>query len=172
MRSDRINFFAVVTAGAGFLGFIGVFADWFSVSYVASGTKVVLDFYGTVDGTGAIAAAAGLGALAFGCAYILLRDPDIRRITSLLMVLSSVLLLVLSMIGFTRVEEAIGGPNPLLPGVEGETTYVATYAIGLPISFTAGFLAMVASVLLVARRESGLEDTGEHTPETPPAASD
>lgn len=158
MRSDRINFLAVVTAGAGLLGFIGVFADWFSVSYVASGTQVVLDFYGTVDGTGSIAAAAGLGALTFGCAYMLLRDPAIRRISSLLMVISSILLLVVSMIGYTRVDEVIGGPDPFLPGVEGQTPYVATFAVGLSISFVSGIIAMVASVLLVARREAGTED--------------
>ncbi|MGH2679558.1 MAG: hypothetical protein ACRDG8_03610 [Actinomycetota bacterium] len=161
MRSERIDFLAVVTAGAGLVGFLGVFADWFSVSYVASGVQIVLDFYGTVDGTGAIAAAAGLGALAFGCAYMLLRDPDIRRITALLMVISGILLLVMSTIGFTRVEEAIGGPDPLLPGVEGSTTFVATYAVGLPISFVAGLLATVASVLLVARREVGAEDAAD-----------
>ena len=76
-----------MTAGAGLVGFIGVFADWFSVSYQTSGAQVVLDFYGTADGTGAIAVAASLGALMFGCAYILLQDPQIRKITALLMVL-------------------------------------------------------------------------------------
>jgi hypothetical protein len=158
MGSERINFLAVVTAAAGLLGFIGVFADWFSLSYVASGTKVVIDFYGTIDGTGAIAAAAGLGALGFGCAYMLLSDPDIRRVTSLLMVISSVLLLVVSVIGFMRVGDAIGKTDPFLPGAEGETPFVATFAIGLGMSFLGGIIATVASVLLVGRREAGLED--------------
>ena len=73
MRSDRINFLAVVTAVAGLVGFIGVFANWFSLAYQASGTQIVLEFDGTADGTGAIAVAASLGALTFGCAYMLLR---------------------------------------------------------------------------------------------------
>ena len=60
---------AVAFAVAGLIGFIGVFADWFSLAYEVSGTKVVLDFYGTADGTGAIAVAASLGALMFGCAF-------------------------------------------------------------------------------------------------------
>ncbi len=158
MRSARISFLAVVTAGAGLVGFIGVFADWFSVAYEVSGTKVVLDFYGTADGTGAIAVAASLGALMFGCAYMLLEDPQIRRITALLMVLSGVTLLIVSVIGFTRVDEAIGAPNPFLPGVEGEARYTATVAIGLGISFLAGVIATVASVLLVSRREAGVEE--------------
>ncbi len=158
MRSSRISFLAVVTAGAGLVGFIGVFADWFSLAYEVSGTKVVLDFYGTADGTGAIAVAASLGALMFGCAYMLLQDPQIRRITALLMVLSSITLLIVSAIGFTRVDEAIGAPNPFLPGVEGEATYTATVAIGLGISFLAGVIATVASILLVSRREAGVEE--------------
>lgn len=157
MRSARISFLAVVTAGAGLVGFIGVFADWFSLAYEVSGTKVVLDFYGTADATGAIAVAASLGALMFGCAYMLLQDPQIRRITALLMVLSAVTLLVVSVIGFTRVDEAIGAPNPFLPGVEGEARYTATVAIGLGISFLAGVIATVASILLVSRREAGVE---------------
>jgi len=157
MRSARISFLAVVTAGAGLVGFIGVFADWFSLAYEVSGTKVILDFYGTADGTGAIAVAASLGALMFGCAYMLLQDPQIRRITALLMVLSSVTLLVVSVIGFTRVDEAIGAPNPFLPGVEGEARYTATVAIGVGISFLAGVIATVASILLVSRREAGVE---------------
>ncbi len=53
--------------------------------------------------------------------------------------------------------EAIG-PSPLLPGAEGATEFTATVAIGLGISFVSGILATVASVLLVARREAGLED--------------
>jgi len=158
MRSARISFLAVVTAGAGLVGFIGVFADWFSLAYEVSGTTVVLDFSGTADGTGAIAVAASLGALVFGCAYILLQDPQIRRITALLMVLSSVTLLVVSVIGFTRVGEAVGAPNPFLPGVEGSAVWEAAPAIGLGISFLAGILATVASVLLVGRREAGVEE--------------
>jgi len=158
MRSARISFLAVVTAGAGLVGFIGVFADWFSVGYVANGSKIVLDYYGTADGTGAIAVAASLGALMFGCAYMLLQDPQIRRITALLMVLCGVVLLVASTVGFTRIDEAIGAPNPLLPGAEGTTRYTATVAFGLGLSFVAGVIATVASILLVGRRESGQEE--------------
>ncbi len=158
MRSDRINFLAVVTAVAGLVGFIGVFANWFSLAYQASGTEIILEFDGTADATGAIAVAASLGALTFGCAYILLQDPAIRRMTALLMVISSVVLLIVSAIGFTRVDEAIGAPNPFLPGVEGAALWEATPAIGLGISFLAGILAMVASVLLVGRREAGVEE--------------
>ena len=37
MRSERINFLAVVTAVAGLTGFIGVYAKWFSYSYPVAG---------------------------------------------------------------------------------------------------------------------------------------
>ncbi|HET9671764.1 MAG TPA: hypothetical protein VFQ40_02810 [Actinomycetota bacterium] len=157
MRSERINFLASVTAAAGLVGFIGVFSDWFSIAYEVSGVRIQLDYYGTADGTGAIAVAASLGALMFGCAYMLLQDPQIRRITALLMVLSSVVLLISATIGFTRVGEAVGAPRPFLPGVEGEAPFTATWAIGLGVSFLAGVIATVASILLVSRREQGLE---------------
>lgn len=163
MRSERINFLASVTAAAGLVGFIGVFADWFSIAYEISGTTVELQYYGTADGTGAIAVAASLGALMFGSAYMLLQDPQIRRITVLLMALSSIVLLVASTIGFTRVGEAVGAPRPFLPGVAGEAPYTATFAIGLGISFLSGLIATVASILLVSRREQGLE-VDEPTP--------
>lgn len=160
MRSERINFLAVVTAVAGLTGFIGVYAKWFSYSYPVEGGTVTIYLDGTWDGTGAIAVSAGIGALLFGCAYMLLTDPAIRRIVALLMVLSSVVLLIVSAIGFTRVVETIG-PSPLLLGAEGETPFSATVAIGLGISLVSGIIATVASVLLVARREAGLEDAAD-----------
>ena len=160
MRSERINFLAVVTAVAGLTGFIGVYAKWFSYSYPVDGGTVTIYLDGTWDGTGAIAFAAGIGALLFGCAYILLTDPAIRRIVALLMVISSMVLLVCSAIGFTRVDETIGA-NPLLPGAEGLTPFEATVAIGLAMSLASGIIATVASVLLVARREAGLEEPVE-----------
>jgi hypothetical protein len=162
MRSERINFLAVVTAVAGLAGFIGVYAKWFSYSYPVDGGTVTIYLDGTWDGTGAVALAAGIGALLFGCAYMLLADAAIRRIVALLMVISSVVLLVASAIGFTRVVETIGS-NPLLPGAEGQTPFEATVAIGLGMSLASGIIATVASVLLVGRREAGIEDVPEMT---------
>jgi hypothetical protein len=156
-RAERINFLASVTAAAGLVGFIGVFADWWKVTYPASGVPVTIGIYGSEDGTGAIALAAGLGALMFGAAYILLQDPKIRRMTALLMVISSVALFLASAIGFTRVDEVVG-PSPLLPGVEGTAPYEATISLGLAISFLSGLIATVAAILLVSRREQGLEE--------------
>jgi hypothetical protein len=156
MRSDRINFHAVITATAGLVGFVGVYAKWFSYSYPVDGGVVTIYLDGTWDATGALAVAGGLGAMLFGCAYILLIDPAIRRISALLMVLSSVVLLLSSVIGFTRVAETIG-PSPLLLGTEGATEFRATVSIGLGISLLSGILATTASVLLVARREAGTE---------------
>jgi hypothetical protein len=163
MRSDRINFLAVATATAGLTGFVGVYAKWFSYSYPVDNGIVTIYLDGTWDVTGALALAGGLGALMFGCAYILLSDPAIRRLTVLLMVLSSVVLLLASAIGFTRVAETIG-PSPLLLGAEGRTEFHGTVAIGLGISLVSGILATAASVLLVGRREAGVEpaDTRVH----------
>ena len=160
MRSERINFLASVTAAAGLVGFIGVFADWFKIQYPVAGREIVLGLYGSEDGTGAIALAAGIGALLFGSAYILLKDPQIRRITALLMVICSVALFLSAGIGFTRVDDVVG-PNPFLPGVEGNAPYEATISLGLAISFLSGLIATVASILLVSRREQGLEQADD-----------
>ena len=73
---------------------------------------------GTWDMTGALAVTGGVGALLFGCAYILLTDPAIRRIVVLLMVISSVVLLLSSAFGFFRVEDAVTDA-PLMPGATG-----------------------------------------------------
>jgi hypothetical protein len=157
MRSERINFLAVATATAGLIGFIGIFAKWYSYTYPLEGGTVTIYLDGTWDTSGAIALAAGLGALAFGCAYMLLTDPAIRRVVALLMVISSVMLLLGSILGFTRIAEAIG-PSPFLPGAEGVTEFTGKVAIGLGISFVSGLIATAASILLVSRRESGREE--------------
>jgi ABC-type Fe3+-siderophore transport system permease subunit len=157
MRSERINFLAATTATAGLVGFIGVFADWFRVTYAAAGGLVTMDIYGVEDGTGAIAVAAALGALLFGCAYILLRDADVRRLTVWLMAICSVALFVAATLGFSRVDDVLG-PNPFLPGADGATTYEAGVALGLAISFLCGLIATVATVLLISRRERGTEE--------------
>jgi hypothetical protein len=157
MRSERINFLAIVTAVAGLTGFVGVYAKWFSYSYPVEGGVVTIYLDGTWDPTGAIALSAGLGALMFGCAYILLQDAQIRRILALLMVISSVVLLLSSAFGFTRAGEAVTS-DPLLLGAQGQTEFTATVAIGLGISLVSGILATVASILLVGRREEGLEE--------------
>jgi multisubunit Na+/H+ antiporter MnhC subunit len=161
MNSERINFLAVVTAVAGLTGFIGVYAKWFSYEYAVEGGSVTIFLDGTWDVTGALAVSGGIGALAFGCAYMLLTDPGIRRIVVLLMVISSVVLLLASLFGFTRVDEAVTDA-PLMPGAT-SPVFTATVALGLVISLVSGVLATVASVLLVVRRESGEEDEGAAT---------
>jgi hypothetical protein len=155
MNSERINFLAVVTAVAGLTGFIGVYAKWFSYEYAVEGGTVTIFLDGTWDVSGALALTGGIGALLFGCAYMLLTDPGIRRLVVLLMVISSIVLLLSSAFGFLRVEEAVTD-SPLMPGATG-TEFTATVAIGLAISLVSGILATVASILLVTRRESGQE---------------
>jgi hypothetical protein len=156
MRSERINFLAVVTAVAGLIGFIGVYAKWFSYEYQVESGVVTIFLDGTWDMTGALAVTGGIGALLFACAYILLTDPAIRRIVVLLMVISSVVLLLSSAFGFFRVEDAVTAA-PLMPGAT-STEFTASVALGLAISLAAGVIATVASVLLVVRRESGEEE--------------
>jgi hypothetical protein len=155
MNSERINFLAVVTAVAGLTGFIGVYAKWFSYEYAVEGGTVTIFLDGTYDITGALALTGGIGALLFGCAYMLMTDPAIRRLVVILMVISSIVLLLSSAFGFIRVDEAV--TNPIMLGAT-STEYTATVALGLGISLVSGILATVASILLVTRRESGQEE--------------
>ena len=73
----------------------------------------------------------GIGALLFGCAYMLMTDPAIRRLVVLLMVISSIVLLLSSAFGFLRVDDAVTD-SPLMLGATG-TEFTATVAIGLAI---------------------------------------
>ena len=156
MLSERINFLAVVTAVAGLAGFIGVYAKWFSYEYAVEGGVVTIFLDGTWDITGALALTGGIGALAFGCAYILLADPAIRRITVILMLISSVVLFLSSAFGFTRVDDAVTA-SPLMPGATG-SEFTATVALGLWVSFVSGLLASVASILLAGGREPAQQE--------------
>ena len=164
MRSERINFLAVVTAVAGLTGFIGVYREVVQLLAiqcpVAPRSTIYLD--GTVGRDGRDRARGGhRRADCSDAPTCCCRTRQIRRIVALLMVISSIVLLVCSAIGFTRVAETIGAPNPLLPGAEGRRGLEATVGdrTGRSRSLS-GIIATVASVLLVARREAGLERSG------------
>jgi hypothetical protein len=75
-----------------------------------------------------VALAAAVGAFAFGIAYVVLQDPQLRRITGVLGAICSAFLLIMSLVGFSRVGDA-------------------TAATGLAISFLGGVVAVVGSVL-------------------------
>jgi hypothetical protein len=138
MKAGKISYAGVGVAAGGVIGFLGVIVGWFKFSYpLASGTATVT-LSGTHDWTGTVAMAAAFGAFAFGGAYVLLQDSQLRRLAGVLGAVCSAFLLIMSLVGFGRVSDAVGAPAAVF------TTAAGT---GLAISFVGGVIAVVGSVL-------------------------
>lgn len=159
MKAGKISYAGVGVTVGGVIGFLGVLVGWFSYSYPLNGGTVTVNLSGTADWTGTVALVAGIGAFAFGGAYALIQDVQIRRTIGILMAVSSAFLLVMSLVGFGRVAEAVGVPTSLF------TTATHT---GLAISFVGGVIAMVGSLL--ASRELLAEGSSTVTDVAPAEA--
>ena len=151
MTTKDITYAGIAGAVGGLLGVFGVYLKWFSYSYPTGGGTVTIYLNGTEDWTGQVAFIAGLCAFAFGIAYVLLPDPQIRRITAALMGVGAIFLLAMSVLGMTRVGQAVG--VPVLVGVEPGTTVAVTSRVagGLVLSFMGGVVAVVGSYLAIRR---------------------
>ena len=151
--SSEITYAGIAGAVGGLVGIAGIYVGkWFSYSYDAGGLRATFYLDGTEDWTGQVAFIAGLAALAFGIAYVLLSDPQIRTITGSLMGVGGIFLLAMALLAFTRVDEVVG-PNPFLPGVDpGQSVQVAaTAAGGLWMTVVAGVVAVYGAFLSVRR---------------------
>jgi hypothetical protein len=151
--SSEITYAGIASAVGGVVGIAGIYVGkWFSYSYVAEGARATFYLDGTEDWTGQVAFIAGLAAFAFGIAYILLSDPQIRTITGSLAGVGGIFLLAMAVLAFTRVDEVVG-PAPFLPGVEpGQTVTVTTAAAGgLWMSVVGGMCAVYGAFLSVRR---------------------
>ena len=145
MKAGKISYPGVGVAVGGVLGILGVFMTWFSYSYVRGGQSFAVHLNGTHDWTGDVALIAAFGAFGFGGAFVLLDDPQIRRITGILMSMCSAFLLFMPLFGLTRL-------NAVAP-VPGAST---DFGVGLAVSFVGGILAMVGS-FLAAREKTAAE---------------
>ncbi len=145
--SAQLNFAAAAVALGGILGFAGVYLNWFKYSYPVGGGSIVVYLTGNADWTGQVAFIAGIAAFAFAVSYVLFEDPQIRKLTGILMGVASVLLLGACIAGFFRVDSATA--SPVLLGVEaGTTVQVATgVAGGLLVSSVGGIFAVVGAAL-------------------------
>lgn len=145
--SATLNYAGVAAALGGILGLAGVYLYWFKYSYPVAGGTITQYLGGYEDWTGQVAFIAGIATFAFSVAYILLVDPQIRRLTGALMGISAVLLLGASIAGFFRVDTATA--DPALLGVDvGATVNVATgVAGGLLVSAVGGIFAVTGAVL-------------------------
>jgi hypothetical protein len=150
---SEITYAGIAGAVGGMVGIAGIYVGkWFSYSYVAEGARATFYFDGTEDWTGQVAFIAGLAAFAFGIAYILLSDPQIRTLTGSLMGVGGIFLLAMAVLAFTRVDEVVG-LHPFLPGIEpGQSVRITTAAAGgLWLSVVAGMSAVYGAFLSVRR---------------------
>jgi hypothetical protein len=145
--SATLNYAAVAAALGGILGLAGVYLYWFKYSYPVAGGTITRYLGGYEDWTGQVAFIAGIATFAFAVAYMLLLDPQIRRLTGALMGISAVVLLGASIAGFFRVDTATA--DPILLGLDvGTTVEVTTGAAGgLLVSAVGGIFAVVGAVL-------------------------
>ena len=138
MKAGKISYAGVGVAVGGVIGFLGVIVGWFKFSYPLGNGTATVTLSGTHDWTGTVAMAAAFGAFAFGGAYVLLQDTQLRRITGVLGAVCSAFLLIMSLSGFGRINDAVGVAAAVF------TTAAGT---GLVISFLGGVIAVVGSVL-------------------------
>jgi hypothetical protein len=138
MKAGKISYAGVGVAVGGLIGFLGVVVGWFKYSYPLGNGTVTTTLSGTADWTGTVAMAAAFGAFAFGGAYVLLQDPALRRITGVLGAICSAFLLIMSLSGFGRVNDAVGVPVAVFTTAAG---------VGLVVSFAGGVIGMVGSFL-------------------------
>ena len=143
------------TAGAvgGLLGVVGIYVGkWFSYSYPTGFGRVTFYLNGSEDWTGQVAFIAGLAAFAFGIAFVLLSDRQIRTITAALMGVGGIFLLAMSLLAFTRIDEAVGAA-PFTPGVLPGVPVAITQspAGGLWMSVVGGVIAVYGAFLALRR---------------------
>ena len=158
MQAGKISYPGVGVTAGGLVGFLGVLVGWFSYSYPLNGGTETVTLSGTADWTGSAALVASIGAFAFGGAYVLIQDAKLRRTIGILMAVASAFLLVMSLVGFGRVAEAVGVPTAIF------TTSAHT---GLVISFAGGVIAMVGSLLASREMLAGEAVTASDTATVP-----
>jgi len=150
-RTVDVPFTYAGVAGAvgGMIGLAGVYVGkWFSYGYDTTGGHATLYLNGSEDWTGQVAFIAGLAAFAFGVAYVLIADRQIRRITGALMGVGGIFLLAMSLLAFTRIDDAIGNA-PFTPGVvAGSSVAISQSAAGgLWMSVIGGMIAVYGAFL-------------------------
>jgi|GraSoiStandDraft_46_1057282.scaffolds.fasta_scaffold70716_2 hypothetical protein len=148
--SSDINYAGIGTAVGGLLGFVGVFLKWFSYSYPLLGGTVTIQMNGSEDWTGRVAIIAGVTAFAFGCAYVILSDPGIRKVCLGFMGIGAIFTLAASIIGLFRATQAVG--VPFLPGATGNVPVAIGLAGGVYLSVAGGVVAVAATVIALQRQ--------------------
>ena len=126
MDKGKISYAGVGAAVAGVIGILGIYATWWETP--------LKDYNGTADTSGVLALAMSIGLFAFGAAYVVMSDPQIRRALGALATLCAVVLTLACVWG------AIGADN-VAPDASVATGLVIS-ALGGVLGIAAGFLVM------------------------------
>jgi hypothetical protein len=154
MRQEKIDYVGVLGTVGGALGFVGIFLYWWNYAWPASGTVITVGVRGLEDWSGVAAMVASIGAFAFGGAYLLMDDPGIRKLTGLLMGVSSIALLAMTVVGMFRADIAVG-PSPAIAGAAGSVIEFTTgLAGGIFLSMIGGVVAVIATIMMIGRDSS------------------
>jgi hypothetical protein len=133
MEKGKINYAGVGAAVAGVIGILGIYATWWETP--------TQNYNGTADTPGVLALAMSIGLFAFGAAYVVMSDPQIRRAMGALATLCAVILTLSCVWG------AVGADN-VAPN--------ATVGTGLIVSALGGVLGIAAGLLVL--RDSQVAD--------------
>jgi hypothetical protein len=143
MGNGKISYAGIGAAVAGVIGILGIYSTWWESDF--------FDFNGTADISGKLALGMAVGLFAMGAAYVLISDPQIRRVTGALATLFAVLLTLSCVWGLLRTDN-------IAP--------TANVSMGLFVSGLGGVLGIAAGFLVM--RDSAASEAEE----TAPMASD
>jgi hypothetical protein len=145
--SGKISYAGVGAAVAGVIGMVGVYSTWWETPNQ--------DFNGTADISGTLAFVMALGLFAFGAAYVLISDAQIRRATGAIATLCAVVLALSCVWGVLRADNV--APD-------------ADLSMGLFVSALGGVLGIAAGFLVM--RDNMQRDAETSSGGAAPAASD
>jgi hypothetical protein len=139
MGNGKISYAGIGASVAGVIGILGIYSHWWESD--------LFTFNGTADISGQLGLGMAIGLFAMGAAYVLIADPQIRRVTGALATLSAVVLTLSCVWGLLRTDNIAPTANA---------------AMGLFVSGLGGVLGIAASLLVM--RDSAASEAAEDLP--------
>jgi len=139
MGNGKISYAGIGASVAGVIGILGIYSHWWESD--------LFTFNGTADISGQLGLGMAIGLFAMGAAYVLIADPQIRRVTGALATLFAVVLTLSCVWGLLRTDNIAPTANA---------------AMGLFVSGLGGVLGIAASLLVM--RDSAASEAAEDLP--------
>jgi hypothetical protein len=139
MGNGKISYAGIGAAVAGVIGILGIYSTWWESDF--------FNFNGTADISGQLALGMAIGLFAMGAAYVVISDPQIRRVTGALATLFAVVLTLTCVWGLLRTDNV--APT-------------ASVSMGLFVSGLGGVLGIAAGFLVM--RDSAESEAEEAAP--------